>query len=171
MVPVPNRSVLRAALESTGDTVTNFLEQLVGESIDAQVHHQDIARAPSSNDLQVVEGEPLLQRAATLCGHKSGSPYVYAESAIVTSRLPARFILRLQSGNEPIGRILDEMGIAVTRKHLAEPHGFAVSRREGATKVSDSLLVRTYRIESERIPVMVITEWFLKTLSPFLSSA
>ena len=37
--------------------------------------------------------------------------------------------------------------------------------------VRDHLLARTYRIESERIPLMVITEWFLKTLRPFLVSA
>jgi chorismate-pyruvate lyase len=171
IVPVANRSGLRAALENTSGTVTNFLEQLVGESIDAQAHHHDIIGAPTSNDLMVAEGEPLLHRAATLRGRISGSSYVYAESVIVTSRLPTRFRLRLESSIDPIGRILDEMGIAVTREKPVELPGFDVSRPNGAMSVGDYLLARTYRIDSERSPVMVITEWFLRTLNPFLSSA
>jgi len=168
MVPVENRRELRAALESTGGTVTAFLEQLVGERIDAQTHRHDTIGAPPSNDLGVAEGEPLLQRAATLRGHTTGSPYVYAESVIVTGRLPTRFHLRLASSIDPIGRILEDTGIAVTREDLVGPLGFAGFRRNGVMDVSDSLLSRTYRIDSERAPVMVITEWFLKTLDPFL---
>ena len=170
-MPVANRSGLQAALESTSGTVTNFLEQLVGESIDAQTHHHDIIGAPTSNDLGVAEGEPLLQRAATLRGRISGFSYVYAESVIVTSRLPTRFCLQLESSIVPIGRILDEMGIAVTRESLVEPDRFAASRPNGAMKVGDYLLARTYRIDSEQTPLMVISEWFLNTLNPFLSSA
>jgi chorismate-pyruvate lyase len=170
MVLVANRSELRAALESTRTTVTEFLEHLVGESIDAQVHHQRVTGAPSSNDLGVAEGEPLLQRAATLRGRISGTSYVYAESVIATSRLPTRFALRLESGSDPIGRILDEMGISVTRENLVAPRGFAASRPDGDMRVGDHLLARTYRIDSGQAPVMVITEWFLRALNPFLSS-
>jgi chorismate-pyruvate lyase len=171
MVPVANRSGLREALESTSGTVTNFLEQLVGESIDAEAHHQDIIGAPTSNHLGVAPGEPLLQRAATLRGRRTGFSYVYAESIIVTSRLPTKFGLRLESSIDPIGRILDEMGIAVTRKNLVEPDGSVVCRPNGAMKLGDYLLARTYRIDSGQTPLMVITEWFLRTLNPFLSPA
>jgi chorismate lyase len=170
MVSVANRLRLRAALESTGGTVTNFLEQLVGESIDAQAHHHERVRAPTLNDLEVAEGEPLLRRAATLLGRTSGSSYVYAESVIVTGRLPTMFSLRLESSTDPIGRILDEMGIVVTRKNLVDPRD-ATSRPNGAMKVGDYVLARAYRIDSDKTPVMVITEWFLKALEPFLSSA
>ena len=171
MVPVTNRSGLRAALESTSGTVTSFLEQLVGESIDAQVHHHDVVGAPRPNNLEVAEGEPLLQRAATLRGRRTGSPYVYAESVIVTNRMPMRFRLRLESSIDPIGRILHEMGIAITRKNLVGPIGFGASRSEVSVNVGDVLFVRTYRIDSEQTPLMVITEWFLKTLNPFFISA
>jgi chorismate-pyruvate lyase len=37
--------------------------------------------------------------------------------------------------------------------------------------VGDVLFARTYRIDSEQTPLMVITEWFLTTLNPFLMSA
>ena len=170
MVPVTIPSGLRAALESTGGTVTDFLEQLVGERIDAQARHQHVSGAATSNELGAPRGEPLLQRAATLRGRTSGSSYVYAESVIATSRLPTQFRLRLESSTDPIGRILDEMGIAVTREDLAEPDDIAL-RPDGAMKVDDYLLARTYRIDSGPIPLMVITEWFLTTLSRFLSSA
>ncbi len=153
--------------------MTNFLEELVGERIEAEAHHHDVIGAPTSNNLGVAEDEPLLQRAATLRGRISGSPYVYAESVIVTSRLPTRFLLRLESSCDPIGRILDEMGISVTRENLTETEtdGPDLPRPDGAIKVADYLLARTYRIDSQQTPLMVITEWFLRTLDPFLSSA
>jgi chorismate-pyruvate lyase len=171
MVPVPNRSGLQEALDSTHGSVTEFLEQLVGEPIDAQAQHHHVLASPRSNNLGAEEGEPLLERAATLRGRISGSSYVYAESLMVTRRLPKSFCLRLESGVDPIGRILDELGIAVTRENLVEPDDFAARRAQSATLVDDYLLARTYRIDSERTPLMVITEWFLKTLNPFLSSA
>lgn len=171
MVPVADGSRLRAALENTNGSVTEFLEQLVGESIDARAHHHEMIVAPTSNRLNVPEGEPLLQRAATLCGRTSGSAYVYAESLIATNRLPTSFCHRLESSIDPIGRILDEMGIAVTRTNMDVPDAFATSRPVGDELVRDYLLARTYRIETQRKPLMVINEWFLKTLSPFLQSA
>jgi chorismate lyase len=168
MVPVADEAGLREALESTSGTVTDFLEQLVGEGIDAEAHHHHTIAAPAENDLAAKVGEPLLQRGATLRGRISGSPYVYAESLMVTNRLPTTFSLRLESSVDPIGRILDEMGIAVTRENLVEPEGFAASRPDRDLDVGDCLLARTYRIDSERTPLMVISEWFLKTLGPFL---
>lgn len=171
MVPVANRSGLLAALESTSGTVTNFLEELVGETIDAEAHHHDIIGAPIANNLGVAQGEPLLQRAATLRGRVSGSSYVYAESVIVTSRLPTTFCVRLEAGFDPIGRILDEMGIPVSRQNLVEPRVFDPTRPNATVNVGDYLLCRTYRIDSGQTPVMVITEWFLRTLKPFLTSA
>ena len=170
MVTVANRSELVAALERTSQTVTDFLEQLVGESIDAEAHHHHRVGAPASNTLQAAEGDPLLQRAATLRGRRSGSPYVYAESVIVMNRLPETFCLRLESSIDPIGRILHEMKIPVTRRNLGSPGGFSDSGANGAMKVGDYLLARTYSLDSASRPLMVITEWFLKTLNPFLES-
>lgn len=168
MVAVASRSLLRAALENTNGTVTNYLEELVGEGIVAEFHDHLKIVAPASNDLEAAEGEPLLLRHATLRGRRSGSAYVYAESIIVTNRLPPTFFLRLESSTDPIGRILDELGIATSRTNLDRGR-VAASRPNGAKKVGDYLLGRTYRLDSERIPLMVITEWFLKTLTPFLS--
>jgi chorismate-pyruvate lyase len=167
MVLVANRLGLRAALESTSGSVTHFLEQLVGETIDARSHRHDVVEAHNANGLGVEEGEPLLHRAATLRGRTSGCSYVYAESIIVVGRLPTGFGSRLETSTDPIGRILDEMEVAVTRRCVDEPD--SVPGANSDAKVDDCLLVRTYRIDSEQTPVMIITEWFLETLIPFLS--
>jgi chorismate-pyruvate lyase len=164
---VANRSVLRASLERTTGTVTDFLEQLVGEKIDAHTHDHEVVQAHNANGLGVEEGEPLLHRAATLRGRTSGCSYVYAESVIVVGRLPTGFCHQLETSTDPIGRILDEMGIAVTRQGVGEPD--VVPRPNRDVKVGGYLLARTYRLDSEQTPVMIITEWFLPTLIPFLS--
>jgi len=169
MVRVENRLGLRAALDRTSGTVTDFLEQLVGETIEAHAQRHDIIEAHNANGLEVEEGEPLLHRAATLRGRTSGRSYVYAESIIVVGRLPTGFGNQLATSADPIGRILEEMGVAVTRQGVGEPDG--VPRPNSDMKVGDYLLARTYRIDSEQTPVMIITEWFLKTLIPFLSPA
>ena len=167
MVFVAYRLVLRAALDRTSSTVTDFLEQLVGETIDAHAHRHDRIEAHNANDLRVNEGEPLLHRAATLRGRTSGRAYVYAESLIVVGRLPTRFGHRLETSTDTIGRILAEMGIAVTRQGDGEPD--SASRSKSDVNVGDYLLTRTYRLDSEQTPVMIISEWFLETLIPFLS--
>jgi chorismate-pyruvate lyase len=167
MVPVANQLDLRAALDRTSGTVTDFLEQLVDEKIVAYAHHHDMIKAHKGNRLRVEEGEPLLRRAATLRGAKSGRSYVYAESVIVVGRLPTGFSNLLETGSEPIGRVLDDMGIAVIRQGVGEPDG--APQPNSDTKVDDCLLARSYRLDSDQTPVMIITEWFLKTLVPFLS--
>jgi chorismate lyase len=169
MVFVANRLGLRAALDETSGTVTNFLEQLVGETIDAHAHRHDLIEADNANGLGVEKGELLLHRAATLRGRTSGRSYVYAESVIVVGRLPTGFGNQLETSTDPIGRILEEMGVAVTRQDVGEPDGVPGSTKD--MKVGDYLVTRTYRIDSEQTPVMIITEWFLKTLIPFLSLA
>jgi len=166
MVLVANRLSLQAALDRSSGTVTDFLEHLVGETIDANTHLHHMVEARDANGLRVEEGEPLLQRAASLRGRQSGCSYVYAESIIVVSRLPIEFCKRLDTGTDPIGRILEEMGIPVIRQDVGDHDG--VFRSNSDVTVGDHLLARTYRIDSEQTPVMIITEWFLKTLIPFL---
>lgn len=169
MMPVVNRLDLRAALDRTGGTVTDFLEHLVHEKIVAYAHHHDTIEAHKGNRLRVEEGEPLLRRSATLQGAKSGCSYVYAESVIVVGRLPTRFCIQLKTGSDPIGRVLNEMGIAVIRQGVGEPDGGP--RANSDMEIGDYLLARSYRLDSHQTPVMLITEWFLKTLGPFLSLA
>ena len=168
MMGVATEPGLKAALNGTSGTVTSYLEELVGERIAAKRYHHERIDAPALNDLGVEEGEPLLRRAATLQGSVSGYPYVYAESMIVVSRLPARFFHRLETSTDPIGRLLDEAGIAATREDVVEQLGIAMDRPWNFDAIVHGyLLARTYRIDYERTPLMIISEWFLGTLAPF----
>jgi chorismate-pyruvate lyase len=170
MVRVETRSRLELALENTSGTVTTFLEQLVGESIDALGCRHEMIGSNVSTALRAGEDQRLLHRSATLQGRDSGRSYVYAESVIVTSRLPTGFHHRLETGNDPIGRILAEEGIKVNRAALAAPDGFTLPRSsDSQAALGEYLLVRTYRIDDlTDTPLMVIAEWFLPALIPFL---
>jgi chorismate-pyruvate lyase len=169
MVDVTTPSGLETALSRAGSTVTAFLEHLVGEPIDAHQRRHEMTRADTSRALRVAEGHPLLLRAAVLQGRTSGRPYLFAESVLVLSRLPGRFRRRLESSTDPIGRILGEEGIAVTREPLAGPdQGSVPVSSRARLAIGDYLLARTYRVDSEGDPVMVITEWFLPSLERFL---
>ena len=169
MVAVATPSGIEAALSGASGTVTAFLEQLVGEPIDARVRRHKMTRAEPSNALRVAEGHPLLFRAAALQGRSSGRSYVYAESVLVPSRLPGTIRLRLESSNDPIGRILGEEGMTVTRHPLGEPDRSSDSDLpDEAVRIGDYLLARTYRVDTDGVPVMVIAEWFLASLTRFL---
>jgi chorismate-pyruvate lyase len=163
-------SGLEKALGGAGGTVTACLEQLVGEPIDAQVGSQETVVAPSSNGLGVEAGHPLLARSATLRGRRSGRSFVYAETILVPSRLSDGFLRRLGSSRDPIGRILEEEGIAVTREPLSGPDGSTASASDRTgSSIGECLLARTYRVDAAGAPVMVISEWFLTSLEKFLS--
>jgi chorismate-pyruvate lyase len=96
---------------------------------------------------------------------------VYAESVIATNRLPATVRHRLETGIDPIGRILDEEGLAVTRESLVEPDEFVSQPWDVDARVADFLLGRTYRIDSDHTPLMIVTEWFLPALGRYLPSS
>jgi chorismate-pyruvate lyase len=168
MMPVATKSGLKTALNGTNGSVTSFVEEVVGERIVAQRCHHEGIDAPAWRELEIEEGEPLLLRAATLRGSVSGYPYVYAESVIVMSRLPAVFLHRLETSSDPIGRLLDEAGITASREDVVERLGIAMNRpRDFDEIVNGNLLERTYRIDSKHIPLMIISEWFLRALAPF----
>ena len=99
----------------------------------------------------------------------SGRSYLYAESALVLTRLPERFCFRLESTTDPIGRILKEEEIAVTREALTGSDVGIMSVPPGVTMtVHDDILTRTYRVDIKGVPVMAIAEWFLSPLEGFL---
>ena len=77
----------------------------------------------------------------------------------------------LEHTDASIGRMLHEAALAITREELAEPDGTVLPLRRGDhPSAGEWLLTRTYRISVERTPLMVITEWFLTTLGPFLAN-
>ena len=158
-------SVLELALGRTAGTVTEFLEQLMGEPIEADERCHTTIEVDSPNSLGVSPGLPLLKRTVVLRGRRSSRPYVYAESLLVPGRLPAVFFKRLETSADPIGRILTEECIDFTRVGLPPPGprpSFGVTDDELAS--DRCILARRYRVDVATTPVMEIAEWFLSSL-------
>ncbi len=161
------QSRLRSGLDRPGVTVTSFVEHLVGESICAVDRRHVPVTARCDNDLELATGETLVQRSAVLRGIRSSKPYLYAETLLAPSRLPVAFMEELEESCEPIGRLLATHGIRFSRKAL--PLGRtsrSVIRPEPPP--SDHIWARRYQVTVEAAPVMVIGEWFLPSLRPFL---
>ena len=167
-VIVVTPSGLEVALGRTTGTVTAFLEQLVGEPIDAYERHHEKTHSGTTDCLGIGPGLQLLKRTVVLRGRRSATPYLYAESLLVPGRLPAAFFRRLETSVDPIGRILTEHGIAFTRVSLSEPDPRHASiRGDNPPAPDDCALVRSYRVDVAGVPVMMITEWFLSALQLF----
>lgn len=60
-------------------------------------------------------------------------------------------------------------GIDFTRSQLPGPEATRPSAGGILAVPDDCLLARTYRLEIDGLAVMVISEWFLRSLEPFLS--
>jgi len=162
------RSHLELELGQTGKTVTAFLEQLVGEPVDAHERRHVMTRAVTPNFLDVGDGHPLLRRSAVLRGRRSAQPYVQVESLLVPSRLPADFCRHLKTSSDPIGRILTTEGVGFTRSSLPGPDRLRAFASGDAPAPKEHLLARRYRVDIGEVPVMVIAEWFLPALESFL---
>lgn len=168
MVAVPKgSSSLQLALNDTGATVTAILERIVGEPVDAGSTSHTMTSAGSANLLGVEAACPLLLRTAVLKGRRSARPYLYAESLLVPSRLPASFCQELQTSRDPIGRLLVNSKIAFTRSQLPQSEGSGAFS-DGLSVPDEYLLSRRYRVESDGVPVMVVAEWFLPALELFV---
>lgn len=145
--------------------MTAILEQLVGERVEAHEPHHVMIHAAPVNPLQVQAGHTLLQRSAELRGTVSAHVYMHATSLLVPSRLPASVSHRLETSSDPIGRILVEEGIIFTRAPMARSDRRQEPLLTDTANVPDDyLLARTYRLDVDRVPVMVISEWFLPVL-------
>jgi chorismate-pyruvate lyase len=169
-VPPPTAAKLLTSLHHATGTVTEFLEHLAGESIDADILSQSTGPAGYDNSLGLESDAELIRRIVLLTGRSSGRRYVYAESAIAVGRLPAPARRRLESSRDPIGRVLAKYRLEVRREPLP---GLVVA--EGNTaKIIDLLdraaLSRRYRITLGSGPAIVVSEWFLQTVPEALTS-
>jgi chorismate-pyruvate lyase len=162
--------VLSAALQRNTATVTEWLEHLSGEPIDADIRHQDAGPAPGDNPLGLAPGAPLMHRAVLLTGRMTRLAFVYAESAIANNRLPAPVPFRLQTSRDPIGRVLLDHHLVVGRDLL--PGSVVATRADPgvAPLLADAVEARRYRIVIDGVPVMVVSEWFLGPVSIALSA-
>lgn len=157
-------SILQRILLNSDGTMTNLLEEMLQEILYAHKLFEEIA--PSAEDipnLTLSKGQPIWRRMITLRGKHSGINYLYADSLIVQDNLDKAFADTLLNTGTPIGKIWELFRVE-TYKSLdewgEEPAGnladlFSIDS-------TDLLLFRTYRVFSQKKPVMQITEKFPK---------
>jgi len=166
----PTAAELLNALQRAKGTVTEFLEHLAGEPIDADILSQKTGPAGNDNSLGLESDAELIRRIVLLTGRISGRRFVYAESAIAAERLPPSARRCLESSRDPIGRVLTKYRLEVQREPLAGPV-VAVGNTARTIDLLDSAsLSRRYRITLGSDPVIVVSEWFLQTVPEALTS-
>ena len=164
---LPAVNVLVGALADPQKTVTEVLEDLVKEPVTAHKLDHVETTAADGNCLSIEPGHPLTRRVTLLKGERSSRSYVFADTLIVTTRLPQETWRRLAEGNDPIGRVIVEDGLPMTRADVTPEGRPLVSRSLGVT--GEFIYARRYRLDIRYQPVMDIAEWFLPDLTDFLS--
>lgn len=162
---------LRLLLTSDG-TLTDMLQAICRERINARILAQDVGPAVCRIDPLAVEpGELLMNRRVLLQGDRTVTSYICADSTIAITRLDVRFQQGLLTSNAPIGRLWRDHRIEIFKEILGlanQPAG-TLAPYVG-TNVDTSLPVRTCRVFVAGRPVMLITEHFLPALTDSIAS-
>jgi chorismate-pyruvate lyase len=161
MIGASDRDRRKLLLDSTG-MVTELLEALFDEPIDAERIMHESLRAGANNTFDLDEGHELLHRAALLRGRVTGARYLYAESLIASKRLPENVTAQLWDTDTPLGRALVAAGLEFRRTLLGEPHGKPMNVDEQLLTLIRSVdASRSYQILINNVPVATVDEWFL----------
>ena len=147
---------LRGLLFTDG-TVTRALEVHTLSRVDLEVVDQAAAVGPDevTQHLQLAAGAECLRRRVIMS--LAGAPVVWAESYIVTDRLPEGFMGLLSESAHGIGDSLQQIKLESWRELL----WFELGRSpRWASKPTRTTLVRLYRVITDGRPALLITEAF-----------
>ena len=154
-------------LVATNGTLTRILNVLANDEIVVDIVSQEIhdaaPRVPEFDHLAVGR---VLQRNILLKGRSSGNPLVAAESMIAVDLLPPAITASLTETDRPIGEVM-AASFVETFKECATvwmgelPDWLAV---DGYQNSRTSTVARRYRTLAAGKPVMVITEYFLRSV-------
>ena len=112
--------LIERMLVTSDGTVTNMLEQIVGETITTSRLDQSVA--PVGLDAAALLPYPvtsLLTRTTQLVGATTGTVYVWATSVFCPAALPERVRGALLRTGEPIGRLLRRHRVESFREILS----------------------------------------------------
>ena len=168
--PQSSAAELATALQCNRGTVTEFLEHLAGEPIDADIVSQQSGPDGDHDPFGLAPNGEVLRRAVLLTGRTTMRRFVYAESAIAAERLPGSVRRRLELSRDPIGRVLLDHHLRVRREPLAGPVIAEGIGGDIATLLHGSALSRRYRIFVGNTPAMVVSEWFLQSVPDALAA-
>lgn len=147
---------------TTDGTVTEILEAYLLEKIQLVKLSEKLVKItkqiPALDldiDTQVIERKILLQ------GKISLNNFIYAESIIVPERLDPKLKSKLVKSQEPMGRLWLEHKLEIFKEIIDS----AIETAEDLSDFfniarKDKMLSRTYRVFSNKKPIIMITEKF-----------
>ena len=151
-----NLSTVQRILLGSDGTMTNMLEELLREELRANKLFEEIASSETDiPQLALAQGEYLWRRTITLQGKFSGINFLYAESMIAPNNLDYEFAEKLISSDTPIGKIWELFRVETYKSLISwgvESAGEVARHFEISPE--QLLLYRTYRVFSQRRPVM-----------------
>jgi chorismate-pyruvate lyase len=154
-------------LVATNGTLTRILNVLANDEIAVQIVSQEIHdAAPNVPEFDHLAVGRVLQRNILLKGRSTGNPLVAAESMIAIDLLPPAITASLTETDRPIGEVM-AASFVETFKECATvwmgelPDWLAF---DGYQNSRTSTVARRYRTLAAGKPVMVITEYFLRSV-------
>lgn len=108
-----------AAVLTVTNSLTRFIERRFGMALELKVHDQfvDSLHLPEAELLGCTAGSPALRRQVSLM-HR-GSVMFDAESVLPLDELPADLMQQLEEGVRPLGNLLMDRGLSLSRSDLS----------------------------------------------------
>lgn len=150
-------------------TVTKFIEAYTMEPVDVVRLAQHFRQLPSDHEwLEAPVGIDVIARQVLLRGHYSNRLYAYAVSLVIPSRLPQNIQDDLEFDGESIGRILNSSKMETRREVLWYGQEKLKDLPAELRELSErDFMSRTYRIITNKQPIMLINEKFPNGEDPF----
>jgi len=167
-------SPLLRVLLTTDGTVTEVLSAYFGEPVGIRVLGQGYRayEGHRHSELDAELGTRMLDRSIALYGQATGAVYTAAFSRIIPSALPVGLQEALLAGNAPLGKLMLDYRLETFKEMVDCGRCKASEAPELAAQCPVALEIpaaapvvwRTYRVVSQRKPVMSITEIFPERL-------
>jgi chorismate-pyruvate lyase len=154
-------------LIATNGTLTRILNIVANDEIVVQIIKQQIHNmAPKIPELEGSAIGRVLQRGILLKGRSSGTPFVAAESLIAIDLLPPAIMTSLTETDRPIGEVMAASCLETFKEEpkvwTGELPGWLAL--DGYQNSRSRTVARRYRIIAGGQPVIIITEYFLRSV-------
>jgi chorismate lyase len=156
-------------LIATNGTLSRILTVVANDEIVVQIVEQQIHDVvPKIPELEQLAIGRVLQRRILLKGRSMGNPFVAAESWIAIDRLPPAIMTSLMTTDCPIGEVMATSCLETFKEApqvwMGElPGWLALAEYQNS---QPGTVGRRYRIISGGQPVLIITEYFLRSVFP-----
>ncbi|CAM4397459.1 Chorismate--pyruvate lyase [Mycobacterium basiliense] len=154
-------------LIATNGTLTRILNVVTDDEIVVQIIKQQIHDVPPKMTATEEFGAGrVLQRDILLKGRNSGTPFVAAESLIAIDLLPPAITTSLTETDRPIGEIMAASCIETFKEEATVWEGDLPVwlALDGHRNERKKTVARRYRIIASGKPVLIITEYFLRSV-------